>query len=177
MPGQNRGSSALSTSPRPGSLSRRTLATGAAWALPVIATAAAAPSVSASPLVDIVTQSACKYPGNSDANCKKYYHFNVLVWNYTSVPLTVTVDSITEDTSNPLSVAPNSTFTNPITLNPGSTSLSIILSGSNNSSNLPATITIQYHFTYQSLVYNYKEDFYYPGTNPCTNDCPPSLTP
>ena len=51
-------------------LSRRTIATGAAWAVPVIAVGAAAPAMATSPneppvVVELDPDLSCKYPGQS----------------------------------------------------------------------------------------------------------------
>ncbi len=54
------------------SVSRRTVARGAAWAVPVVAVGAAAPAMAASKEFLTFTGNACKLPGNSDSVYKGY---------------------------------------------------------------------------------------------------------
>ncbi len=59
-------------------ISRRTLVAGTAWAVPVVAVASAAPAFAQSPCslnVTFITNSACKWPGNSCSSHPKGYSF------------------------------------------------------------------------------------------------------
>lgn len=77
---------------------------------------------------------------------------------------------------NNLYIAPNSTFTNPMVLQPGLNGpYKINLLGSGSSSNTAATVWIEYTYTVNGEVYSQQESFYYNGTNPCTGACPPPL--
>ena len=77
--------------------SRRSVVMGAAWAVPAIAVASAAPTVAASAGFLTFTGSACKLPGNSSDTYKGYV-FELLAHNATG-PLprdaVTVVDSIT----------------------------------------------------------------------------------
>lgn len=69
-------------------IGRRTIAKGAAWAVPTVAVVAAAPSASASPYIPVYpefTGNWCKHPGNP-----KYYH-NMMSWTNTDPYCDVTV--------------------------------------------------------------------------------------
>ena len=65
--------------------SRRTIATGAAWAVPVIAVGAAAPSMAASPneppIFELDEDASCKFPGRSESEFE--YGYN-LIFNVTA---------------------------------------------------------------------------------------------
>ena len=77
--------------------SRRSVVKGAAWAVPAIAVASAAPTVAASAGFLTFTGSACKLPGNSSSTFKGYV-FELLAHNATG-PLprdaVTVIDSIT----------------------------------------------------------------------------------
>jgi len=77
--------------------SRRSVVKGAAWAVPAIAVASAAPTVAASTGFLTFTGSACKLPGSSSSNYKGYV-FELLAHNATG-PLprdaVTVIDSIT----------------------------------------------------------------------------------
>ncbi len=78
-------------------LSRRTIATGAAWAVPVIAVGAAAPAMAASPneppVFELDPEASCKFPGNSEGQYPFGYK---LVFNVTSsVAGLLCIDSVT----------------------------------------------------------------------------------
>lgn len=76
----------LNATTGPGKVSRRTLAVGAAWSVPVIAAASAAPAMAASGPIRInFTGVACKHPGEP-----KWYHFKVTITNSSASSITVT---------------------------------------------------------------------------------------
>ena len=126
-------------------LSRRTIATGAAWAVPVIAVGAAAPLSSASPPPVIITPlpgNSCKYPGQSTGfswGYKMFFNINTSVaTNFCVTGATVpgnTADQVqifqvNGDTSSPFCIP----------LVPGDNSMFIII-GSTNSANGTGTFT------------------------------------
>lgn len=63
----------------PGKVSRRTLAVGAAWSVPVIAAASAAPFMAASPTPISFTGLACKHPGGSQSPYNQDYHYTLQI--------------------------------------------------------------------------------------------------
>lgn len=72
----------------PGKVSRRALAVGVAWSVPVIAVASAAPAMAASgPSPTLTFLGACKWPGNSCPEHKKSYSFVFSVKNESSLPI------------------------------------------------------------------------------------------
>lgn len=80
----------LNATTGPGKVSRRTLAVGAAWSVPVIAVASAAPAMAASgQITPTFVGGACKHPGNP-----KYYHFTMTFKNQTGSPITVNLDKM-----------------------------------------------------------------------------------
>ena len=126
-------------------ISRRTLAKGAAWAVPAVAVAAATPAMAASPKPCVgavcvtLTGDACKHPGNP-----KWYHFGVTIKN-SSTTDTFTVQfasmnvngEIKTPTSSPGGLSPSSTTIGP------NTTLSVIIDAGlySNSANGVATLT------------------------------------
>jgi hypothetical protein len=77
----------------PGGISRRTVATAMAWAVPVIAVAAPVPAFAASvPLLTSIG-AACKLPGNSQ-NLYKGYALGFAASNPYDVPIIITIDSL-----------------------------------------------------------------------------------
>ena len=78
--------------------SRRTLVKGAAWSVPVVAVAGAAPAIAASPfeVIDWENSSACKIPGNSMGYC---YNKGYVLWaafeNPTNRDLTICITGMT----------------------------------------------------------------------------------
>lgn len=63
----------------PSKISRRTLAAGAAWSVPVIAVASAAPAYAVSGSVISFTGTACKHPGGSQGDYDQDYHYELLI--------------------------------------------------------------------------------------------------
>jgi hypothetical protein len=78
----------------PRGISRRTVAIGAAWAVPVIALATASPAFAASNGIISLSGTGCKLPGNSQSVYKGYV-FNMTASNTTNSPVTVTITSAT----------------------------------------------------------------------------------
>lgn len=78
---------------------RRTIVKGAAWAIPAVAVASAAPAhaASAPEIIDWSSSSACKIPGNSHGDL--CYDKGYVLWghfeNPTSSPITITITGIT----------------------------------------------------------------------------------
>lgn len=78
----------MSEASAPKRVTRRTVAKGAAWTVPVVAMATAAPIATASPRVPVdpeFTGNWCKHPGNP-----KYYH-NTMSWTNLDSECSVTV--------------------------------------------------------------------------------------
>ena len=80
----------------PGGISRRTLAAGAAWSVPVIAVASAAPAYAASRpcIAPSVSVEGCKYPGGSQP-WDKSYRAPITFRNNCQEELKVTITSVT----------------------------------------------------------------------------------
>lgn len=72
-------------------ISRRTVVKGAAWSVPTVVVAGAAPAYAATPVVTVNASLACKHPGAGD---EKRYHFNLTVTNNGGITTTVTITSI-----------------------------------------------------------------------------------
>lgn len=72
---------------------RRTLVKGAAWSVPIVAVAGAAPALAASPVVTPPTSrpgDACKHPGNScGARLRDAYHYVFCMTNNSDQDITV----------------------------------------------------------------------------------------
>jgi hypothetical protein len=83
----------------PRGISRRTVAIGAAWAVPVIALATASPAFAASNGIISLSGTGCKLPGNSQSVYKGYV-FNMTASNTTNSPVTVTITSATLNGTN-----------------------------------------------------------------------------
>jgi hypothetical protein len=82
-----------SKSEAPDGVTRRTVTTAMAWAVPVIAVAAAVPAYAASQPILQATGEGCKLPGNS-GNLYKGYAIGFTAENPYDVPLLITIDSI-----------------------------------------------------------------------------------
>lgn len=113
--------------------SRRTLVKGAAWSVPVVAVAGAAPAHAASPGQVILTQvGACKSPGNSCRSFAKGYIFTFNVTSTWSCPVTVTAasfDVLTGSTPGNLSLGEE------VTIQPGANQIINIRIQAQNSGN------------------------------------------
>jgi len=74
-------------------ISRRTVAKGAAWSVPVIAVGAAAPAYAVSGGIFQLNGNGCKLPGNSNSTFKGYA-FKLSAVNNTNADITITIDAI-----------------------------------------------------------------------------------
>lgn len=75
-------------------VSRRAVAGGIAWSVPVVALAAAAPASAVSPLIDVQLSNgnACKYPGSSTGHgIKDGYRFPLTIKNITGERVCVSI--------------------------------------------------------------------------------------
>jgi hypothetical protein len=125
-------------------LSRRTIATGAAWAVPVIAVGAAAPLAAASGGVIItpLPGASCKFPGQSTGfpfGYKMFFNINTSV----ATNFCVTSATVPGNTSSEVQIIEvNGDTTNPycLALTPGDNALVIIVA-STNSANGTGTFT------------------------------------
>lgn len=129
--------------------SRRTIASGAAWAVPVIAVGAAASAMAASPglIFEQNPGESCKFPGQSVPNFP--FAYDVAFDVTSSLPGTLCIDSVTAPGSidvTVIDVLPSppgpSTCTS---ISAGAPNLIHIIIGSQNSANGTATFT--YTFT------------------------------
>jgi len=78
--------------------SRRTIVAAAAWSVPVIAVASAAPAMAASPgVITFDPGQACKHPGQSQQPFNQDYHFVIRVKNTTGSDVTVTITQMLID--------------------------------------------------------------------------------
>lgn len=113
-----------------GGLSRRTLTKGAAWSVPAIAVAGAAPAYASSPpeevvIIDFVDGSARKMPGNKCAPIRKGYAIDLMLTNNGNVPTTLTLKSVVgqvegeDKTFNIQGFAVDGALVREITLQPG----------------------------------------------------------
>jgi hypothetical protein len=123
-------------------VSRRTVVAGAAWTVPAIVVASAAPAMAATPIVTIGIGVGCKHPGNP-----KRYHFNLLVTNNGGTTTTVTItDIVLLPTS-----GQNVTFPDPVPFDVGAKQTECIVVDSNlttNSAN--GTLQVSYDYTTES---------------------------
>lgn len=166
-------------------LSRRTIAKGAAWALPVMAFAGAAPAFATSPVVSGSIQSACKYPGSSTSTelCTKSYRGNGTLTNSSNQTLSVTLRATLDldiDTIHMVVVDNNTVYSSgtgqqnvTISLPPGTHQVSVIGSNSN-SGNRTGTYVLNVKYTYNGSDYSYDISYVITSTPPnCTDICPP----
>ncbi|HET7277773.1 MAG TPA: hypothetical protein VFJ22_06825 [Dermatophilaceae bacterium] len=122
-------------------ISRRTVVKGAAWSVPAVVVAGAAPAYAATPIVTIGVGLACKHPGAGD---EKHYHFELTVTNNGGATTTVTISEITLVPTSGQTV----TFTEPAPFDVAAHSSECIVVDSDitaNSSN--GTLLVSYDFT------------------------------
>ena len=74
--------------------SRRKVLAVAAWTVPVVVVAQAAPAFAASPGVVQFTGTSCKHPGASQPPFKQDYHFQLLIKNTTGSDVNVTITAV-----------------------------------------------------------------------------------
>ncbi|NNG39325.1 hypothetical protein HJ588_08560 [Flexivirga sp. ID2601S] len=116
-------------------VTRRTVAKGAAWSVPVVALAAGAPAASASPATCDVTLSV---PGGAKVPPEMTVGMDVTVVNNSGTEQTVTILSITGPNSGVWGPTDPSTFP----ASPGTSTVTLNVSRSNNA-NGDATITYE----------------------------------
>lgn len=92
--------------------SRRSLVKGAAWAVPAVVAAAAAPALAASPLCLTATfgGNSCKQPGNGN---NYGYRLIICFSNRCNVSITITVTQVAANTGNAVVTPVNQTITIP----------------------------------------------------------------
>jgi hypothetical protein len=126
----------------PSGISRRRVVAGAAWAVPAVAVATAAPASAQSvPPVNISDFGVgCKYPGQSDKSRPYGYVFYVEFTNDSTEDVTITIDSISLDgqplTVDEIQLEDGTVVTQPFSLAAGdSIQLAIFATGATNSQN------------------------------------------
>ncbi|PRY63616.1 hypothetical protein BCF74_10114 [Knoellia remsis] len=124
--------------------SRRTIAMGAAWSVPVMAVAAAAPALAASaPGPTAVLGEACKSPGGSCKVFVKGYIFEITivnntpetVWLYDDIVITDDSPSIDLAFAQAIDPATGETVDFPVRLDPGDSVTFILNASSSDSAN------------------------------------------
>lgn len=142
----------------PSKISRRTLAAGAAWSVPVIAVASAAPAYALSGAKPTATfVGACKWPGNSCSAHKKSYSFVFDIKNNSDYPIYVCSPTVTVTSGDSV------TWTHQP---PASGCYGPIASG--------ATVRVPFFFEYSgnsaNLVFTADVKFSWGHNCPCSND-------
>lgn len=132
----------------PRGISRRTVAIGAAWAVPVIALATASPAYAASGGVLNFTGTGCKLPGNANPTYKGYI-FRMSASNTTNVDVSVNITSATLDGTDlgsitVVNLGSCSTLGNPFTLAANTTLSSLALLTSNATNSQNGTLIVNY---------------------------------
>jgi hypothetical protein len=123
---------------------RRTVVKGAAWAVPAVVVASAAPAFAASGHIDFQQTYACKNPGASCATNKFGYQFTVTVTNTFPADCVVTVTGA-EVVSSTGTLPAGWTFPTPFVV-PSNGAVLVIKTNSTNSANI--TFTADVVFTY-----------------------------
>lgn len=128
-------------SPKKKGLSRRTVVTGTAWAVPAIIVAGPAPHAAATPIPPVmIGGTACKIPGNS-GNVRNGIAFQLTITNPYNNPLVVTITSVTKTGD----VAPAQIVPSSFTIPAHSTQTVVLEAGPfNNSANASITVTYSY---------------------------------
>lgn len=113
-------------------MNRRTLTTGAAWTLPAIVVAAAAPSLAASPQPTRVNGTACKMPGNS-GSIKHGYRVTLTVTPTPEVVVPISVllgtGKYAQIVDDPTDSPDGLTFTVDATSSPSSLIVTVLVDG------------------------------------------------
>ncbi|NLT25725.1 MAG: hypothetical protein GXX90_03555 [Microbacteriaceae bacterium] len=165
---------------QPRGISRRTVAAGAAWAVPAVLFAGAAPAFAVSPVISGTYESTCKYPGNSIQGCKFGYR-TVTTWTSTA-PVDVDVAftfSATWDSGASLvrvfvdGVEQTGTTA---TIPAGSTVNIVLIASSSNSANSSGTLTITGTYTYNDNSITETIQEYFSSSNPCSDETPDCYT-
>jgi hypothetical protein len=96
---------------RPSGTNRRTVVKGAAWAVPAVAVASAAPAVAASPcLTAEFLGDSCKQPGSGN---NFGYRLQICFTNTCATSVTITVTQVAANVGNPVVTQVNQTITIP----------------------------------------------------------------
>jgi len=128
--------------------SRRTIAGGAAWAVPVIAVGAAAPLAAAStnePTFELNANASCKYPGNSFRNFPHGYNLAFTVNAPVDGLLCITSIAVPNGTADVLEVRPEDGGEITCTTIPAGDSLVVFVVGATNSANGSGTFTFSFN--------------------------------
>jgi len=110
-----------SQGPEGSGINRRTVMKGAAWSVPVVLVASAAPAIASSRPIEISgVASSCKHPGGS-GSFEKAYHIKFTFKNTSNEPITFTLPGLVpttqgDVTSNPAFLGPPVTAGNPIVI-------------------------------------------------------------
>lgn len=139
-------------------VSRRTVAKGAAWAVPAIAVAGAAPAMAASPGLIELSGAGCKLPGNSNSTFKGYA-FALTASNTTTSSVTIQINSVTlngEDLGDAIVVNLDTCTmlgtVNELVLPAGTSYDNLALLTSNAASSANGTLAVNYTVTETSMT-------------------------
>jgi hypothetical protein len=135
----------------PSHVSRRTVARGAAWSVPIAAISVAAPAFALSPAnaATVTGVTVCQCAGQGT----KKYKLTATFTNTSNHTFTVTDVVITEASNTLSNQTPNSSATLNIAAGPGSTPLSFYFNRQSNGTN--GTYTIQYVLTDTTASYTF----------------------
>lgn len=151
--------------------SRRAVVKGAAWAVPVVAVASAAPAMALSGAVTFTQSGACKSPGDSCKTFPKGYRFTGTIsstWSCTITITSATFTTLSGSTPGTLSLD------TPIQVPSGTTPNFVLTVNSSNSAN--AVFSVRVDFTYTDCHGNSQSDstiLTVTGTPPDCS-CPPA---
>ena len=162
----------------PGGISRRTLAAGAAWSIPVIAVASAAPAYAVSGGVVTFKGDGCKHPGNSQPPFFQDYHFVLNVKNTTGSDVTLCITKMelngaAKDFSMGAGVVPVNSNTKCVTVpsSAGSAGIDYIVHSDGDNS---ANANMEVFYTYGSVADSATHQL---SGDPCTFACPNNSCP
>jgi hypothetical protein len=148
-------------------LSRRTVARGAAWSIPIVAVSVAAPAFALSPAkaATITSVTVCQCQGQGT----KKYRLTATFTNTSNHTFTVTNVSITEASNTLSNQTPSSSATLNIAAGPGTTALDFYFNRQSNGTN--GTYTIQYTLTDTTANFTYPATSFTTPTLVVTNEC------
>jgi hypothetical protein len=143
-------------------VSRRTIAAGAAWAVPVIAVGAAAPAMASSvnepPVFELDPEASCKYPGQSFGQFNYGYNLVFNVTAPTTGTLCITDITVPNGTAEILLVQTiDGDGNSQCTSIPAGTSQIRIVVGSSNSANGTGTFTGSFNGTTGTFAATFSE--------------------
>ena len=147
-------------------VSRRTIAAGAAWAVPVIAVGAAAPAMASStdepPVFVLDPDASCKYPGQSFGQFNYGYNLVFTVTAPTTGTLCITDLTVPNGTATVLLVQINGAGASTcISIPEGQSQIRIVV-GSSNSANGTGTFTGSFNGVVGTFAVTFS------AFNPCT---------